>query len=90
MVLIQSDTRAYLIPRDFIYSDLFLALVIITDCMFLRDCGNRLAVILNGKEAIADAMMRHGEAFADKPGLWTEATCLNKGLRGRSWSTSHY
>jgi len=48
----------------------------------LIDHGARLAVILNGKEAIADAMIRNGEAFADKPGLWTEANLLNKGLRG--------
>jgi len=53
----------------------------------VSDHGARLAVVLNGKEAIADAMLKHGEAFADKPGLWTEAKVLNTGLRG--WFSLH-
>jgi len=40
-----------------------------------------LAVSLNGKEAIVDALRRHAEAFGDRPDFWTEANILNPDFR---------
>src|SRR6218665_2040884 len=42
----------------------------------------RLILVLNGREAIVDALVNHGEDFADRCPLWTEEHCLNKQLRG--------
>ena len=39
-------------------------------------------VVLNGYDAIYDALARHGEAFADKLLLWTEVKVTNHDLRG--------
>ena len=41
-----------------------------------------MAVSINGKEAIVDAMQKHSEAFGDRPEFWTETNILNPDLRG--------
>jgi len=41
-----------------------------------------LAVSLNGKDAIVDAMQRNSEAYGDRPEFWTETNILNPELRG--------
>jgi len=41
-----------------------------------------LAVSLNGKEAIIDALRGCAEAFGDRGDFWTEANILNPDMRG--------
>jgi len=41
-----------------------------------------MAVSLNGKKAIVEAMQKHAEAFGDRPDFWTEANIVNPDMRG--------
>lgn len=41
-----------------------------------------MAISLNGKEAIVEAMHKNAEAFSDRPDFYTEANILNPELRG--------
>jgi len=43
-----------------------------------------MVVVLNGYDAIFDALIKHSEAFADRIPLWTEEKILNSELRGKS------
>lgn len=45
-----------------------------------------MVLILSGYDAIYDAMIRHSEAFADKPLLWIEVKVINQELKGASKS----
>jgi len=44
----------------------------------------RLVVVLNGYEAIFDAMVRHSEEFTDRTNLYIEKNVTNHELRGQS------
>jgi cytochrome P450 len=44
--------------------------------------GERLVIILNGKEAISDAFLKKSEAFADRAEFWAERNLFNPNLRG--------
>jgi len=39
-------------------------------------------IILNGKEAISDAFVRKGEAFAGRNEFWIEKNVINRDLKG--------
>jgi len=41
-----------------------------------------MAVSLNGKKAISEAMQKHAETFGDRPDFWTEVNILNPEMRG--------
>jgi cytochrome P450 len=56
--------------------------------IFSLKAGTRMAISLNGKEAIMESMQRHAEAFGDRPDFWIEANILNRDFRGIIFS--HY
>lgn len=51
--------------------------------------GRQLAVVINGKEAIYDATVKHSDSFSDRADNWVEKNICNKQMRGLSFSRYH-
>lgn len=49
----------------------------------LFECS--LAVVLNGKQTLIDALHKQSEVFADRPDIWTESNIFNIERKGMLW-----
>lgn len=47
----------------------------------------RYTVVLNGREAIHEALVKHSLDFSDRPGLYTNATVFNIHSKGKALFT---
>lgn len=76
-------TNLYLLP------DFFMNLSDRLGPIFFFYAGRQLAVVINGKEAILEATVKHSEAFSDRADIWAEKNILNLDQRGLSFSRYH-